>query len=183
LLPHDGDRRHRGSIKSNADACRPPRGGSACVGGYPSLCDACDADGCTSPCGNGTVDAGEECEPPGTTTCDASCQRVPSCGDGFVDAPEECEPPGTPTCDAACARIPTCGDGIVDPGEACDGAPSAECAPASICGAPGDALACQCCSSGDAVFFDVYAAPYSPAPCCDDGSECVVYAPHFCSCE
>jgi hypothetical protein len=101
-------------------------------------------------CGNGNVDggAGEECEPPGTPSCDATCQRVAACGDGFVDAPEscdppngttcdvdctpiacgngqleageECEPPATPTCDVACQRVATCGDGFVDAPESCD---------------------------------------------------------------
>jgi len=46
-----------------------------------------------------------------------------------------------------------------------------------------EAFACQCCSSGTSVFFDVYAEPCSPAPCCDDGDFCHVYAPHFCTYE
>ena len=101
-------------------------------------------------CGNGTVDAGagEECDPPNTATCDATCQRVPLCGDGFLDGAEqcdppngttcdtdctlfvcgngdvepgeECDPPNTPTCDATCQRRPICGDGFLDGGEQCD---------------------------------------------------------------
>lgn len=141
-----------GTIKNSAAACTAPKGGAACTGDYASLCDACDASGCASRCGNGEVEAGEQCEPPGTASCDAACQRIPTCGDGFVD-----------------------------PGEACDGAAGGQCG-ASGCGAPGEALACQCCSSGTSVFFDVYAPPQSPAPCCD-GSECRVYAPHFCTCD
>jgi hypothetical protein len=30
-----------------------------------------------SECGNGVVEPGESCEPPGTATCDADCQRIP----------------------------------------------------------------------------------------------------------
>lgn len=144
-----------GSIKTSAAACRAPQGGAACVGDYASLCDACDASGCAPACGNGKVEpeGGEECEPPGTATCDATCKRVPTCGNGFVDS-----------------------------GEACDGAAANQCASSSICGGPSDALACQCCSSGTSVFYDFYAPPFSPAPCCD-GTECRTYAPHFCTCD
>jgi cysteine-rich repeat protein len=42
-------------------------------------------------CGNGGVGIGEECEPPGTGTCDTACQRVPVCGDGNVDGTEQCD--------------------------------------------------------------------------------------------
>ena len=57
--------------------------------------DACITLTCYNLCGNNVVDggAGEECDPPNTPTCDATCQRVPDCGDTFVDAPEQCEPP------------------------------------------------------------------------------------------
>jgi cysteine-rich repeat protein len=40
-------------------------------------------------CGNGIIEAGEECD--GGATCDATCQRIPICGDGFIDAPETCD--------------------------------------------------------------------------------------------
>ncbi|MCC6847522.1 MAG: VWA domain-containing protein [Deltaproteobacteria bacterium] len=113
---------------------------------------------CVELCGNGLVDGGvgEECDPPNTPTCDASCRRVPVCGDGFTDAPEgcdppngstcdvdctpiscgngqvepgeECEPPGTPTCTGGCQRVPICGDGLVDAPEACDPPNGATCA-------------------------------------------------------
>ncbi len=71
-------------------------------------------------CGDGTIDAGEECDPPNTTTCDAHCQLV-QCGDRVVQRPaEECEPPNGPTCDATCHFI-QCGNGVVQrPAEECD---------------------------------------------------------------
>jgi hypothetical protein len=84
-------------------------------------------------CGNGMVGAGEECEPPGTATCDANCQRVPVCGDTFTDAPETCDPsninpnptipvgPNVNTCSATCQTIPIeCGNGMIQMGETCD---------------------------------------------------------------
>ncbi len=113
---------------------------------------------CIELCGNGQIDAGagEECDPPSTPTCDATCQRVPICGDGFTDAPEacdppdgsscdvdctpiscgngqvepgeECEPPATATCDAGCQRVPSCGDGLIDAPEACDPPNGTTCA-------------------------------------------------------
>ncbi len=148
----------RAALKNSADSCRAPAGGSACVGSYASLCDACGAGGCTPRCGNGIVEAGEACEPPGTATCDATCQTI---------EPE-----------------PACGNGVIDDGEACDGTTmGVSCSPNSVCGAPGETMACQCCSRGASVFFNVYAEPYDPAPCCTDGDFCDVYAPHFCSCE
>jgi cysteine-rich repeat protein len=54
------------------------------------------------------------------------CQsQSPSCGDGAVDAGEECDDgadnsdsePGA--CRTDCTQ-PSCGDGVVDPGEECD---------------------------------------------------------------
>jgi cysteine-rich repeat protein len=45
----------------------------------------------TSLCGNGALDPDEECDPPGTASCDDACQRVPICGDSEVDTPEQCD--------------------------------------------------------------------------------------------
>ena len=56
-------------------------------------------------CGDGVVNQpSEQCEPPNTNTCDASCKIVkPFCGDGVVNQPsEQCEPPNTKTCDTSC---------------------------------------------------------------------------------
>src|SRR5207244_6854639 len=52
------------SIKRRAGFCRPPRGGSACVGEFPSCCDACEQGGCV-PAGSTTT---PEPPPPTTTT-------------------------------------------------------------------------------------------------------------------
>src|SRR5262249_36091986 len=73
---------------------------------------------CFRLCGDGTVESGEECEPPGTSTCDADCQRVPHSGDGFVGAAAACAPP-IPSCSHSWHFI-VCGTGVVDPGELCD---------------------------------------------------------------
>ncbi|MEP6652026.1 MAG: hypothetical protein ABJA82_01625 [Myxococcales bacterium] len=57
-------------------------------------------------CGNGTLDAGEQCDPPNGTTCDNSCQRITAfCGDGIVNGTEQCDPPNGTTCSATCRTI------------------------------------------------------------------------------
>lgn len=90
-------------------------------------------------CGNGTIDAGEQCEPPNTAVCDANCQFIGGgtyCGDNIIQAPndngenEQCEPPNTATCDASCQNIvppPSCGNGTVDAGEQCEPPNTATC--------------------------------------------------------
>jgi uncharacterized protein (TIGR03382 family) len=94
---------------------------------------------CTaSVCGDGYVNviAGEQCD--GGPACDAWCQ-VTSCGNGVVDAGEDCDDGNHATgdgCSATChveagytcvdaAGLPaacrtTCGDGIIAGSEACD---------------------------------------------------------------
>src|SRR5262245_49128073 len=57
-----------------------------------------------------------------TDGCRNNC-TIPSCGDGILDAGETCDPPGSPagnngnTCRADCT---VCGDGVTQPGEMCD---------------------------------------------------------------
>ena len=102
---------------------------------------------CGTPCGNGMVNNGEECDDGNTMSgdgCTAMC-LTEECGDGVDnngDA-EECDdgnPDNTDTCTSLC-KLSTCGDGFVQAGvESCDDgnqvdddACSNGCAPAS-CG-------------------------------------------------
>ena len=87
-------------------------------------------------CGNGTLDPGEQCDPPNGTTCDTNCFQIPVCGNGVVEAPvgpyvaEQCDPPNGTTCSATCQNIPiVCGNGIVQPGEQCDPPNGTTCSP------------------------------------------------------
>lgn len=69
----------KGSVRPAA-SCRAPAGGSACVGVFPHLVDACTEDGCrpASICGNGSVEPGEGCDPPDGTICSEACTSCPA---------------------------------------------------------------------------------------------------------
>jgi cysteine-rich repeat protein len=87
-----------------------------CTGGTPlaegANCDnnagICKSGICTlKTCGNGTVESGEQCDPPGTATCDAQCQNIvaAACGNGTIEAPEQCDDGDTSNldgCDSNC---------------------------------------------------------------------------------
>ena len=78
-----------------------------------------------SSCGDAVVSAGEECEPPGTPSCDGGCRRVvaaPVCGNGRVDPGEECEDGNGLSGDGCSAEcwVEACGNGRIDDGEECD---------------------------------------------------------------
>lgn len=85
-------------------------------------------------CGNGRLEAGEQCDDGNTTPddgCGPTCVRDPHCGDGRLDAGEVCDDGNNLSgdgCRADCLSNETCGNGIVDlhRGEVCDG--SAGCA-------------------------------------------------------
>ena len=76
-------------------------------------------------CGNGQIEAGEECDDGNdvdTDACTSACQ-IAVCGDAIVQADvEECDDGNQDDADActhACQNA-VCGDAIVGPGEACD---------------------------------------------------------------
>src|SRR5205807_2566240 len=93
----------------------------------------------TAVCGNGVVEAGEECDDGNANDCDAcsnGCTLVTGCGDGVVCGNEQCDDGNGASCDgcsASCALEPggRCGDGVVDAScnEQCDppGPGSPEC--------------------------------------------------------
>jgi len=79
-------------------------------------------------CGDGAVDAGEECDqgPDNSDIVPDACRsdcRLARCGDGVRDSFEACDDGGESTagCNATCT-IPKCGDGVANPAanEPCD---------------------------------------------------------------
>jgi cysteine-rich repeat protein len=84
-------------------------------------------------CGNGTVEAGEQCDDGNTADgdgCSASCTietaPLPECGNGIVEPGEQCDDGNTTRgdgCSASCTTevLPLdCGDEAVGDGEQCD---------------------------------------------------------------
>jgi hypothetical protein len=99
-------------------------------------------------CTDVTVNRGAAC------ATDQECGAV--CGDGKVEAPEECDGGTSCTGGKYCARpgstsqctcqTPQCGNGIIEGSEQCDG--EGTCGLNYTCGAPGSASACLCTYSG-----------------------------------
>jgi hypothetical protein len=123
---------------------------ATCLSPLTSTISGCESSGCAaSVCGNGFVEAGEDCEPPGTQTCDSGCIALvpPLCSNGVIDPGEECDPPFTTTCNSTCRLCttvdPLCGNLVIDAGETCDppgvGACTFDCQAASCtAAAPGE---------------------------------------------
>jgi hypothetical protein len=63
-----------------------------------------------TPCGNGIVACGEECDDGGANSdttpnaCRTTC-LLPSCGDNVMDAGEQCDPPDGSSCDVNCQLL------------------------------------------------------------------------------
>ncbi len=86
----------------------------------------------TSECGNGILEAGEQCDDGNTVSgdgCSANCTIEPPpavCGNGILEPGEECDDGNTVSgdgCSADCTIEPppaVCGNGILEPGEQCD---------------------------------------------------------------
>jgi cysteine-rich repeat protein len=130
-----------GIINVPGETCDPP--GSP-AGGNGNTC----RNNCTV-CGDGHVDAGEQCDDGNGVNgdgCENNCTPSPRCGDGIVgNTPgETCDPPGSTagasgnTCRADCT---VCGDHIVNDGEQCDDGNNVNgdgcennCTPSARCG-------------------------------------------------
>lgn len=84
-------------------------------------------------CGDGVLDAGEECDDDNNTSCDgcSSICKSEICGNDRLDCNEACDDGNTAsgdTCHADCSRLDNvCGDGIEDSQETCDDANTNSC--------------------------------------------------------
>ncbi|MDY0002444.1 MAG: SUMF1/EgtB/PvdO family nonheme iron enzyme [Polyangia bacterium] len=143
--------------------------GEICDDGNNLAGDGCGPTCQLEACGNGYLDAGEECDDGAQNSntlpdaCRSDC-RNPWCGDSVVDAGEECDIGSGNSdvlpdrCRLDC-RSPFCGDGVVDSGEACDGSDLQDATCDSL-GFPGGGVpVCPSCTSAD------------PTPCCQDQDE------------
>ncbi len=91
------------------------------------------ASSATTACGDGNIDADEQCDDGAANSnttpdaCRANCQD-PYCGDGVVDSTEECDDGNAVDgdgCDSDCTITAGgfCGDGTIDDTEQCDDGP------------------------------------------------------------
>ncbi len=74
------------------------------------------------PCGNGTLETGEECDDGNLISTDGCTDACTTCGNGTVTAPEECDDGDLDSndgCDADCT-VTGCGNSVVTPPETCD---------------------------------------------------------------
>jgi cysteine-rich repeat protein len=85
-------------------------------------------------CGDGSLDEGEQCDPPpgNTESCDGCSQtcQLEVCGNDVVDCGEACDDGNTTDgdgCHGDCSRVERCGDGIQDGTETCDDGNTTPC--------------------------------------------------------
>ena len=139
----------------------------------------------TSVCGNGLVEAGEECDDGNTNNCDAcsnACSLVSGCGDGVVCGGEQCDDGNTTSCDGCSATCTTesglrCGDGSMNAacGEQCDppapGQCDAQCQHVPFCG-DGNVDSGEQCDDANTNDCDACSNACTLVSGCGDGVVC-----------
>ena len=130
-------------------------------------------------CGDGTVDAGEDCDDGADNADDASCTsacKMAACGDGQVQAGVEGCDDGNQVDDDACSdacALASCGDGEVQAGEACDDGNQSltdECLSTCVLASCGDGAlqaGVELCDDGNPDEADACLNSCVPAKCGD----------------
>ena len=142
-------------------------------------------------CGNGILEADEECDDGNSTTSDGCTNActLPFCGDGIVQVGEACDDANDiddDMCTNACV-LATCGNGVLDPGEECedgDADPNDGCTNACLFASCGDGIVWtdyEACDDGNAVETDTCTSVCELAACgdgfvqpleeCEDGNQ------------
>lgn len=133
-------------------------------------------------CGNGVLDAGEQCGEPGFSCpagqlCNQSscmCMGGSLCGNGEIDAGEQCGEPGL-ACGAGqacnreicmCSGGGLCGNGEANPGEQC-GEPGLSCGAGTKC----DTFRCLCSGKEEVIPPQCGNGAVDAVEECDDGNE------------
>jgi cysteine-rich repeat protein len=136
-------------------------------------------------CGNGRIDAGEQCDDGNVAAGDGCTLACTICGDGRLTPPEQCDAGGLADgdgCEADCT-LPRCGNAIVDPDEQCDDGnadPSDGCTNACTSCGNDTVTPPEECDDGNLVSNDGCDANCTATACgngvvtspeeCDDGS-------------
>ena len=175
-----------GPTDSNTDEGNCQVGTQGCPCTLDGICEeglTCIEGVCTDAagtCGDGVLDAGEECDQGPNNSNEGVCKEdctLQVCGDGYVGPGETCDD-GNTVNDDECSNdcvLASCGDGIVQEGEECDDANTDEqdgCT--SLCLEPfcGDGFVHddEDCDDGNADETDGCSSSCAFAPLCGDGN-------------
>ncbi len=153
------------------------------IDGIPASIRPCDLldngalDASCGGCGNGVVEAPEECDDGGESiTCDSDC-TLAECGDGTLNptAGEQCDDNNTNPDDGCTDSCTICGDGVVTPPEECDDGNLISgdgCSSACLCGPGSGEFGCQdpqCPNAGELTIFAGTGKECSTNADCDIG--------------
>ncbi|MEZ4383517.1 MAG: DUF4215 domain-containing protein [Nannocystaceae bacterium] len=109
-----------------------PEVGEECDDGAGNSEGMCSMDCRQLGCGDGILQASEECDLGEKNADDGACTaacKLATCGDGLIQiGDEDCDdgdankpvPDGKGGCSTSCEALSTCGDGLVEPDEDCD---------------------------------------------------------------
>ena len=187
----------RCGIKRSAAGCRPPQGGTACVGIFASCCDACESGGCFAGTTTTTTTLPNACE--GTyPACGGNCPAGRICAQGgftdplcrcFPDGSQACGDSEAPVCNGTCPVGERCGQlNFLFGGCGCIPEGSTACGETLMCGVG------VCPGTDECHQFQISGAPFpmcgcSPpgVACCDGGLACPTgqlcgIAPGICGC-